>query len=219
MFENVVKKLPRDKIFSGMLSELSDSELIAVILGSGSGKKSVFQLSGELSLFLKSCDRMPGLQALEAISGLGRAKSCQILACLELSGRFLLGRSSKAISSPLDLIPQLAFLKNLPQETMACVCLNGANRVVGIHTLTVGLANQTQIHPREAFTWAIQDKAIAVIFAHNHPSGSLNPSQDDIQATGRLIEAGKILEIPVLDHLILSFEGWRSIKGSHPGLF
>lgn len=102
---------------------------------------------------------------------------------------------------------------------MVCITLNGANRVIGIYQLTKGLANQTQIHPREAFVHAVQDRAVSVIFAHNHPSGSLVASPEDLHVTRRLQEAGKILDIPVLDHMIMSKEGWTSIKGQFPSLF
>lgn len=162
---------------------------------------------------------MPSLDDLVKVSGLGMVKACQVLACLELSSRFLLGGRGAPVTTPSDLVPQLAFLKNQGQEHMVCVCLNGANRVVGVHTLTVGLANQTQIHPREAFHWAIHDKAVAVIFAHNHPSGTLQASPEDLCTTQKLVEAGRILDIPVLDHLIISHEGWGSLKSSHPQYF
>ena len=216
---NIVDMLPREKIVRYGVSELSDSELMSVVLGSGCGRKTVFELAEELVLLLKTSEKMPNLDALRQVRGLGWAKACQVLACLEFSSRFLLGGRGAPITSPGDLVPQLAFLKMQSQEHMVCICLNGANRVVGVHTLTVGLANQTQIHPREAFQWAVQERAVAVIFAHNHPSGTLLASHEDLNTTRKLVEAGRVLDIPVLDHLIISREGWGSLKSTHPHYF
>jgi DNA repair protein RadC len=162
---------------------------------------------------------LPEFHELSKIVGLGQAKACQILACLELSSRFLLGGTGATITTPSQLVPQLSFLKHQTQEHMVCICLNGANRVSGVHILTIGLANQTQIHPREAFSRALLDHAVSVIFAHNHPSGTLKPSTEDLRITEKLVESGKILEIPVLDHLIISREGWSSLKSTHPLCF
>jgi len=213
------EKYPRERIVSFGVKSLSDSELISVILGSGSRLKSVFLLAKELDVYLKSCPKFPELSELSKITGLGRAKACQILACLELSSRFLLGGQSQVVTNPVELLPRLAFLKRAQQECMVCVSLNGGSRVVGVHTLTVGLANQTQIHPREAFSQAILENAVSVIFAHNHPSGNTHPSRDDLDVTSRLVDSGRILDIPVLDHLIITPEGWSSIKALHPNIF
>ncbi|HSQ42015.1 MAG TPA: JAB domain-containing protein, partial [Fibrobacteraceae bacterium] len=173
----IEKSKPRERLVRDGVSKISDEELISIIIGHGTNKKSVFELSKELFSFLRTIKNTPTVYDLEKISGLGRAKACQILACLELSNRFLLSGEAQTITHPHELVPRLAFLKSLSQETMVCVHLNGANRVMGIHTLTVGLVNQTQIHPREAFSRAIQENAVSVIFAHNHPSGSLQPSR------------------------------------------
>ena len=217
--ETLPKFLPRERIVLAGVSELSDSELISVIVGSGIKGKTVFELSDEVAKYLKTCQRLPKLSELCGIQGLGKAKSCQILACLELSSRFLLGGVSLSVTRPEALVPRLAFMKAMPQETVVCICLNGANRVLDIQAMTVGLANQTQVHPREAFSRAIQLGAISVIFAHNHPSGTLHPSQEDLEMTRKLVAAGAILDIPVLDHLIVSREGWASLKALHPGIF
>lgn len=217
--ENMLEKMPRDRIYSDGVQKLADWELISVILGVGVKGKSVFELSKDLALYLKNCKKMPELEALCNLSGLGRAKSCQILACLELSNRFLLQGGAISVTSPADLVPQLAFLKFHEQENMVCISLNGANQVIRVHVLTIGLVNQTQIHAREAFHMAIKDFAVSVIFAHNHPSGSLNPSKQDVETTKKLVAAGALLDIPVLDHLIVSREGYMSIKSTHPFVF
>lgn len=105
------------------------------------------------------------------------------------------------------------------QEQFFVIALNGANRPIFRKMITLGIANATQIHARECFAPCILSGAVSVIIAHNHPSGSTRPSPEDIETTKRLVEAGKILDIPVLDHLIISGDGWNSLKAIHPYIF
>jgi len=214
--ENV---LPREKIFAGELLKLTVEELLCVILGRGMPGKSVFVLAKEIAGILEKKSRMPTMEELLEIRGLGKAKSAQILACLELSGRFMLGTQDKAVCSPSELMPQLAFLKHSNQENMVVITLNGGNKVIKIHKITVGTANSTQAHAREAFAPAIEDRAVAVVLAHNHPSGSHAPSMEDLRLTQRLCEAGRILQIPVLDHLVISSSGFTSLKNDYGEYF
>ncbi|NLB64032.1 MAG: DNA repair protein RadC [Fibrobacter sp.] len=210
---------PREKILQQGVAQLRDFELIAVVLGSGSRGNDVFNIAKEVSLLLSRLGKAPKIEDLLCVSGVGVVKACQILACLELSQRFLLSTSAKIVTKPEDLVPSLAFMKGLRQESMVVVCFNGSNQILGIHRLTMGLANQTQIHNREAFAAAIQDRALGVIFAHNHPSGSLKPSLQDLECTKNLVQCGEIIGIPVLDHIIISPRGWSSIKESYPHIF
>lgn len=204
--------LPRERILLGELENLSVEDLLCVVLGRGTAGKNVFELSKEIAGILEKKSRIPTIDELLEVHGLGLAKSAQILACLELSGRFMLGKQEKAICSPAELMPQLSFLKHSRQENMVLVTLNGGNRVIKIRRITVGTVNTTQAHPREAFAPALEDRAVAVVFAHNHPSGSHEPSIEDLLLTQKLCEAGRILEIPVLDHLVVSSSGWTSIR-------
>jgi DNA repair protein RadC len=211
--------LPRERIFAGELAKLSIEELLCVILGRGTRGKNVFELAKEISDILEKKSRMPAIDELMAIHGLGIAKSAQILACLELSGRFMLGIQDKAICTPAELMPQLSFLKHSNQENMVLVTLNGGNRVINSHRITVGTANSTQAHPREAFAPAIEDRAVAVVFAHNHPSGSHEPSIEDLLLTQKLCTVGYILQIPVLAHLVVSSSGFTSIRSKNAEYF
>ncbi|GHV11315.1 DNA repair protein RadC [Fibrobacterales bacterium] len=217
--ENQDKMLPRERICNGELTKLSSEDLLCVVLGRGMQGKSVFALAKEISNFLENLSRMPTLEELSQIKGLGLAKSAQILACLELSGRFLLGFQDKEIVSPVDLMPQLAFIKHSKQEIMVLVTLSGGNRIIGIHTLTKGLVNSTPLQPREAFAPALEDRAAAVIFAHNHPSGATKPSNEDLALTKRLCDSGRILQIPVLDHLIITAKGFCCLRERYGYLF
>lgn len=110
-------------------------------------------------------------------------------------------------------------MKYEEQEHLVLVTLNSSNDVIRVHELTTGLVNQTPVHPREAFARAIEDRAVSVIFAHNHPSGSTSPSQEDISITRILCASGKILQIPVLDHIIVGRKGFTSICRLHSELF
>jgi len=211
--------LPRERIYAGEIAKLSVEELLCVILGRGMRGKDVFSLAGEISGILEKRSCVPSMEELLEIRGLGPAKSAQILACLELSCRFILGSAAKKVSSPVELMPHLSFLKHLRHEQMILITLNGGNMVIKIHSISVGTANSTLAHPREAFAPAIEDRAVAVVFAHNHPSGCHLPSMEDLILTQKLCEAGHILEIPVLDHLIVSASGFTSIKSRNAEYF
>jgi len=206
------KLLPRERIFAGELAKLSIEELLCVVLGRGVAGKSVFELAKEIAGLLEKKSRIPSMEELLRVKGLGLAKSAQILACLELSGRFMLGMQDEAIRSPAELVPLLSFLKHSNQENMVLITLNGGNKVIKIHSISIGTANSAPIHPREAFAPAIEDRAVAVVFAHNHPSGSHEPSMEDFKITQNLCKVGNILQIPVLDHLVISSSGYTSIK-------
>ena len=109
-----------------------------------------------------------------------------------------------------DLAALFSDLRKKEQEHFYCVTLNAAHEVIKRHRITIGLVNQAPVHPREAFRHAVKDNAVAVAFAHNHPGGSAEPSEQDVRATLRLVEAGELLGIHVLDHLVMSRNGWRS---------
>ncbi|MFA6623615.1 MAG: DNA repair protein RadC [Fibrobacteraceae bacterium] len=218
-FQDSAFTLPREKLFREGSANLSTKELIALILGRGNSKKDVFTLAAELEKFLALRASVPDIQELLEIDGLGPAKASQIMACLELSGRFLLGIRAARADTPESILPHLAFLKYRNQESFVAATFNASNNLLGIHTLTTGLADSTQVHPREAFAHAIGDRAVAVVFAHNHPSGSSKPSPEDMDVTRRLCRSGKILEIPVLDHIIITRTGYCSLKRDFPLLF
>jgi DNA repair protein RadC len=211
--------LPREKLEYSGASSLSNEELLALILGSGSHECSVFELSRRLSDFLSTETSVPTLERLKKIRGLGKVKAAQILACLELSGRFILSDKAVPVSVPEDILSRVAYMKYESQEHLVVISLNSANYVIRVHELTTGLVNQTPVHPREAFAMAIEDRAVSVIFVHNHPSGSLEPSPEDHSITRVLCAAGKILQIPVLDHIIIGKCGFTSMCRMFPDVF
>jgi len=204
---------PREKILQFGVGSLSNSELLAIILGRGVKNKNVFRLSEEIADYLQKRVRMPEISDLTRFQGIGESRAMQVLACLELSARFLLpGQETDPVTAPAILASRLAFLKREQKENFVCATLSSSHQIINIHTISIGLLNRSLVHPREAFCPAMDDRAAAVIFAHNHPSGSLKVSREDVTTTRRLMDSGILLGIPVLDHLVISHAGWISLK-------
>lgn len=214
-----LKLMPREKLMQCGASSLSNEELLALILGSGCHDCDVFELSRRLAQFLSSETTIPSLEKLQRIRGLGKVKAAQIIACLELSGRYILSDKAIPVAQPEDVLSRLSYMKYEEQEHLVVVSLNSANYIIRVHEITTGLVNQTPVHPREAFAKAIEDRAVSVIFAHNHPSGSTDPSNEDYSITRVLCASGKVLQIPVLDHIIVGKRGFTSICRLRPELF
>jgi DNA repair protein RadC len=210
---------PRERLLNHGPHQLSDQDLMAIVLGSGTKSKNVLSLANEVILYLKSTPKTPDWSEIAAIHGIGKAKACQIGAILELSRRFLVPRARIPIVKPTDALPYLHELRHSRQEKVAVLTLDGHHQVIQTHIVTVGLANQSQIHPRETFHPAIRDQAVSILVAHNHPSGYLMPSEADLSATRRLNEASKVLGIPMLDHLIVAESGIYSIREHYPECF
>ena len=212
-------RLPREKLMADGPEALTTEELLALILGKGIVGKNVFELAKDIKNFLEENSKKPNVEEICKIKGLGVAKACQILACLELSGRFLLASSQKTVCNPEDSVAYFSFMKYEVQEIFSVLTLNSKNGIIDTHVLTRGIVNNAPIHPREAFVKAIENRAVAVIFAHNHPSGSLIPSKEDLEITKILCNAGKLLGIQVFDHLIISPSGFTSIARLHSDFF
>jgi len=205
-----VNERPREKLMRSGAEALSDYELLAIILGSGSKGRDVLRLASEVVAKIDHSKAAVLAQDLSLISGLGVAKATAIVSALEFSRRRIAGDSVK-IRAPEDVIPLIKHLADRKQETFICVSLNGAHEVIASRIVTIGLANVCQVHPREVFADPITDRACSVIVAHNHPSGDLTPSEQDFSVTKRLQAAAVILGINLLDHLIFSKRGYRSI--------
>ncbi len=207
--ENIDK--PREKLIKKGASSLKDYELLAVLLGSGVQGKDVIKLSQEIiKLFEKDFENL-NLEKLSQIHGLGLAKASQILSSIELSRRYLI-KQNKKITSANDVYDELREYHNKQQEYFLCLYLDGANHLIQTKIITIGILNQSLVHPREVFSYAIQERCASIIVAHNHPSGVLQASDEDINVTKRLYESGKILGIELLDHLIITKDGFYSFK-------
>jgi len=202
---------PREKLFAKGPAALSDVELLALVLGSGTRSGGVLEVATRV---LAACDdRLDAIEAaaLLRIPGLGRARSAALAAALELARRHL-GRGRPTIRSASDALPYLQSIRAEKQEQFACLSLNGAGEVLATRVVTVGLLDTNQVHPREVFADPIADRAASILVAHNHPSGTLAASAEDLALTERLAAAGRLLGIPLLDHLILTADGHLSLK-------
>lgn len=204
---------PREKLAAKGPAALKTDELIALIIGSGQKGHTVFELAAAIRKSLDEGIEKADLSAFRRIPGVGLAKGAQIVAALELGRRYLLPHDEKRrVSGPEDVVALCAEYRAKKQEHFITVTLDGANGVIGVRVTFIGTLNQSLVHPREVFAEAIGDRAASVIFVHNHPSGSVEPSADDLAVTKRLAEAGKMLGIEVLDHLIVTKEGFFSFR-------
>ncbi|MDH7509999.1 MAG: DNA repair protein RadC [Methanolinea sp.] len=204
---------PREKIAKKGARALSDHELIAAIIGHGTPDRDVFSLAKDIAGLFSSRDGDVTYNDLVGLPGIGQSRASQILASLELARRYLRREEDRTrIQCPADILPLVGDLATKNQEHFVCITLNGANEVIEKRTVTVGLLNHSLVHPREVFADAIADRAAAVICVHNHPSGSLEPSQQDLAITRQLKEAGEILGIRLLDHVIVARSGYTSLR-------
>ncbi len=201
---------PREKMELKGAESLSDLELIMLLVSSGTAERPVNEVSSELLTLLDKSEE-PDYKSICAIKGLGRAKSSQILAALELGRRRMKKNGiGPSISSPGDIFREVRHYATRDQEQFIVLVLNGAHEVLNVFVATVGLVNKTLVHPREIFSDAIQRRGTAIAIAHNHPSGKLEPSEDDINVTKRILISGDILGIRVLDHIIFSSNSYYS---------
>ena len=202
---------PREKLLAKGPAALKDFELMAVMLGSGVPGKDVLKLSREIvSLFEDQFDTLD-INALTRVHGMGKAKAAQILASVELCRRHLLRQNVK-IASASDVSDLLREYASKKQEYFVALTLDGASHLIEKRVISIGTLNQSLVHPREVFADAVTDRAAGVIVAHNHPGGQLSPSNEDVRITQRLKEAGMLLGIELLDHVILTRDGFLSLR-------
>lgn len=202
---------PREKLLAKGAAALKEYELLAILLGSGTQGKDVISLSKEIVKLLDDDFESLTLNRLVEIHGLGSAKAMQILSALELSRRYLIKQNVK-ISSAEDVHRELLEYATKRQEYFLVITLDGASHVIEKRVISIGTLNQSLVHPREVFADAVSDRAAGIIIAHNHPSGQLEPSLEDKRVTKRLKEVGTIMGIELLDHVILSRNGYLSLR-------
>lgn len=202
---------PREKLQEKGAEALSDTELVAAILGSGQGGQDVLTIAARVAREIARSKGRLTLEKVAAIKGIGPAKAAQILAGFELARRHIVKDTVK-INGPESVLPLVGFITGKKQEYFVCISLNGANEVIDTRVVTIGLLDKSPVHPREVFADVITDRAAAVIFVHNHPSGDLRPSQSDFKTHKQLSEAARILGINVLDHMIVTPKGYYSFS-------
>ena len=211
------ERLPRERMAALGAEMLSDTELIAILLNTGSKGRNVLELAWDLlnsAGTLRSLCMM-SLNEISAIDGIGEGKGARVLAAMELGRRAALEdkRFMPKISSSKDVLDFLADeMRSLEQETVRVLLLNTKHMLLHSAVISVGGLNYSPIHPREVYKQALKFSAAGIILVHNHPSGEAAPSEQDIKLTKRLKEAGEIMGIPLLDHLIIAETGYYSFS-------
>lgn len=201
--------LPRERLFSHGPGALSDQELLSILLGTGTRGKDVLRLAAEVLELTDTMDHPLTPESLLAVRGLGYAKVAVLTAALEFSRRILCPGKQR-IQRPRDILPFIRHYAERKQECLLTIALNGAHEIISIRVVSVGLVNRTVVHPREVFADPLTERAAALIVAHNHPSGSLDPSREDQEVTTRLRKSGDILGIPMMDHIIFTTDDYFS---------
>jgi DNA repair protein RadC len=200
---------PRERLDALRAESLSSRELLAIVLGSGGPGRSALDLASELLLRFDGSLRSLGQAeagALRTVPGIGPARAASVAAAFELGRRSLAecARRGARIRGPRDVFLRLGpALRDRRQEEFWVVYLDTQNRVLSERRITVGLLNSSLVHPREVFAPAIALAAASLIVAHNHPSGDPAPSPEDLDVTLQLVESGRLLGIPVRDHVVL----------------
>ena len=209
-----IKSLPRDerpveKSICKGASALSNSELLAILLGSGTRDKSAIGLAEDIISKDKagiSYLAESSVQELMSISGIGQSKAARIMAAVELGKRISTAPRVKRMGvESSDDIARM-FIEDMryeKREVFKALLLNPRGEIISIETVSVGELTSTLVHPREVFSQAVKKSAAGIVFVHNHPSGNPEPSQEDIKTTERLVACGKLLGIVVIDHIVI----------------
>ena len=210
-------KMPIQRCISGEeISDLSNEELLAVLISTGSKNCSVIELARKILEKYESPAGLysAGIRELTQEEGIGLVKAVKIQCALEFGKRIISNQDEiTELSSPLNvwkfLLPELAGQK---VEKFFALVLNNKNRLIKKSIISIGTVNETLVHPREVFIKAIREGGTSIIVAHNHPSGFLKPSKEDINTTERLAKAGNIIGIKLLDHVIVAAKGYLSMR-------
>nr|WP_304413581.1 DNA repair protein RadC [Halobacillus sp. BBL2006] len=208
---------PRERMIDLGASHLSNQELIAILLGSGTKQESVMELAQRLLIHFEGIWLLKDatIEELTAIRGIGVAKAVLIMSAIEMGKRM---QQMKPVERYMIRSPEdgadfvMEEMRDLKQEHFICLFLNTKNQVLHRQTIFIGSLNASIVHPREVFKEAVKRSAASIICAHNHPSGDPTPSQEDIQVTRRLKECGKMIGIELLDHLVIGDRKFISLK-------
>ncbi|AQQ55033.1 hypothetical protein B0X71_07205 [Planococcus lenghuensis] len=208
---------PRERLIRQGAMSLSNQELIAILLRTGTKDESVLQLANRVLLHVEKIHELKDatIEEMTAIKGIGEAKAVQLLAAVELGRRLAQQQTDEkfTIRSPKDAADYLmADMTSLKQEHFVVLFLNIKNQIMHKQTIFVGSLNASIVHPREIFREAVRRSSASIICAHNHPSGNPTPSPEDIDVTKRLAEAGSIVGVELLDHVIIGDHQFTSLK-------
>ena len=203
----------REKALRFGLGYPLDYELVMLILGAGNRQMSVETMSKKIADVLDSGNSDDMVERLLEMKGIGQSKALAIAAAIELGKRRTCHLGAH-IKSPSDLIPFVNHYAMNGKEHFLAVTLNGGHNIIQIHVVSIGTTNSAFAHPREVFYEAIKENASAIIVCHNHPSGAVEPSEEDIKCTQKLIAASEIIGIPLLDHIIIDCSSYYSFLES-----
>ena len=204
---------PRERMEKYGPGKLSDAELLAILLRTGTKDLNVLKLAQKiLQKFENEKFIDITIDELKTIHGLGPVKSCEILACFELGRRMLKGKKTSILLFPKDVWERMEDIRGSKKEHFVVFYLDSRNQEIQREIISVGTLNESLVHPREVFEGAIKNNAASIIIAHNHPSGDLEPSRADIEITKKLIHAGKILDIKIVSHVIVTKDKWNEFK-------
>ncbi|WP_112181492.1 RadC family protein [Paraliobacillus zengyii] len=208
---------PRERLIELGASHVSNQELLAILLGTGTREESVQDLAQRVLMHFEGINllRESTFEELTAIKGIGMVKAVLILAAIELGKRMnqLKPQERYVIRSPEDGANfVMEEMRLLNQEHFVCLFLNTKNQIIHRQTVFIGSLNASIVHPREVYREAVKRSAASIICVHNHPSGDPSPSQEDIQVTKRLAECGKMIGIELLDHLVIGDQKFVSLK-------
>lgn len=208
---------PRERLARYGPEALATAELLAIILRTGTARESALGLANRLLSRFGSLRGIAtaSVEELSSVPGMGLAKAAQLRAAFELGKRLAMtGETPRPIvRSPADAANLvMEDLRHRDKEYFQAILLDTRNRVIGVTTISIGSLSQSVVHPREVFKEAISRSCAALILCHNHPSGDPSPSEEDAAITRRLVEAGKLLGMPVLDHIIIGQGSYLSLK-------
>lgn len=213
---------PREKFYERGCYGLTDTELLAIVIGQGTRNNTAVDLAKEIINRVGSLKRLNQKSVGEIerlrIPGIGRAKAISILAALEMGRRSLSSKNNKKIrfKNPEDIYKYYyPLIGGLKYEVFKVASVDGRNTFTNERTISKGILDASLVHPREVFQFAINESASAIFLIHNHPSGILKPSEDDLKITERICRAGDIVGVNVVDHVIISEEGYYSFSQHH----
>ena len=204
---------PREKLVAKGARALTDQELLAILLGKGTPQMDVMTLAAKVARVMDDKGLDVQVEDLMCFEGVGEAKATLIMAAIEFARRRIKPEGIK-ITTPADVLPLIRHFSDRKQEHFLSITINGANEVLNVRVVSIGLVDRTPVHPREVFADAVADRASGIIVAHNHPAGSLEPSSSDVDTTRQLKQAGEIMGIQLLDHIIFNRSGYFSFLES-----
>lgn len=203
---------PREKLERYGPDKLSDAELLAILLRTGTKELNVLKLSQKVLQKFQNKEIISiTSKELQTIHGLGPTKAAEIIACFELGKRMLKDKKSAIILSPRDVWERMEDIRGSKKEHFVVFYLDSRSQEIQREIVSVGTLNESLVHPREVFENAIKNNTASIILAHNHPSGNTEPSQADVEITKKIIHAGKILDINVISHVIVTKDSFNEM--------